>query len=342
MSKILWQQSLKGVRSIRQRCPVVVNKTLLATFSHGQGSNFQGSLASIDTDTGEIQWKFDVDHYLNEPVIDREGFIYQTCFNGSVYKLNPASEICWHTQASTTNTGSGCLVNNLFVYSEIAGQAKFTRGLDCATGKILWEYEHGGHGYTLASDNHQYVVHVCIKGSFEDTTISLLCLDANTGKLIWQLQRDYYIFRPVIYNNRIYIGGRGNCLVIDLTSGNIIANKILEKKETVQLAPLLIDDEILFISSIGKLYLCHWQADQFVEKWNLDLQQEIKTNPIVHNKNLLVIREDGNLNSIDISNSTIITQTKIPNFVEGFGLASIDQDLIVSVSRDCVRMKLEA
>lgn len=87
--------------------------------------------------------------------------------------------------------------------------------------------------------------------------------------------------------------------------------------------------------------MCHWQADQFVEKWNLDLQQEIKTNPIVHNKNLLVISEDGNLNSIDINNGAVISQTKIPNFVEGFGLASIDQDLIVAVSRDCVRMKLE-
>jgi len=341
MSKILWQQSLKGARSISQRCPVVFNKTLLATFNHGQGGNFQGSLIAMNIDTAEIQWKFDIDHRLNEPVIDKEGFIYQSCFNGSVYKFNVAGEICWHTQVSTTNTWSGCLVNNLFVYSEIAGQAKFTRGLDCTTGKVVWEYEHGGHAYSLASDNLQYVVHVCIKGIFEDKTISLLCLDANTGKLIWEIQRDYYIFRPVIHNNRIYIGGRGHCLVIDLTNGNIIASKMLEKNETLELAPLLVDEEILFISNIGKLYLCQWQDNQFVEKWTLDTQHEIKENPIVHNKKLWVISESGNLISIDINNGTIITQTKIPHFTEGFGLASVDQDLIISASRDCVRMEIE-
>lgn len=79
-----WSFSLKGARKVSQRPPVVIGSRVLLTFNHGSGGTYLGTLICVDFEAGTELWRFEANHFLNEPVPDSQDFVYVTCFNGDL------------------------------------------------------------------------------------------------------------------------------------------------------------------------------------------------------------------------------------------------------------------
>lgn len=333
-----------------QRSPVVCGESALATFNHGQGSNFQGTLCAIDIETGQEQWRFDSNHFLNEPCVSTDGNIFITCFDGSVYKLGSDGTVLWKSQPSECNLWAGEIIEDKFYYAEIAGRSNHTRALSVIDGSILWEYENGGHSYALATDRRRCIVHCSVTGGFNDKTIYLHCLDKDTGKVIWKTRYDQYLFQPLIVDNYIYIGSRGHVALFNLDTGKLLATHQIEDGVAVTARPIKTLKGLVFATEKGQIFcvntvetkkgLFRKKVAKLEVVWSLDLLSEIKARMVLDGNQLFVISEAGNLVKINSDSGGILDQEKLTGFKEGHGMALYDNDLLVSVSRDCAKLIL--
>jgi outer membrane protein assembly factor BamB len=349
--KTKWKYSLKGARSVKQRCPVVHGDSVFVTFNHGQGSNFQGSLASLDIETGEEQWRFDASHYLNEPSVSKDGFIYLTSFDGAAYKIGLNGEMQWKSQPSERNVWAGLVIDETFYYAEIAGQSKYTRALNTSDGSILWEYENGGHSYALATDLQNCIVHCSVSGSFDETVIFLHCLNKETGKAIWKSKYSQYLFQSLIFQNLVYIGSRGHVALFRLENGELLTTFPIEEGVAVKEAPIETRNGIVFVSEKGRVFclraverkkgLLRKKNTELQEVWSLDLSSEINARLVLKNDQLLAVKDDGHLIEINLDSGEIQNKQKLPGFKQAYGIAAYNDDLIVSVSKDCARMEIK-
>ena len=347
-SKAKWKYGLKGARSVTQRCPVVIGKSALVTFNHGQGSKFQGTVSAIDIETGEEQWRFDVNHFLNEPSISSEGNIFITCFDGSIYKLGSNGVLQWKSQPSECNLWSGLVVGDKFYYAEIAGRSKYTRALNASDGSILWEYENGGHSYALATDLQDYIVHCSVSGGFDEKSIFLHCINKDTGEVVWKSEYDQYLFQPLIVGNHIYIGSRSHVALFNLENGELLATYQIEDGVAVTARPIKTGNGVVFVSEKGRIFclniveakkgMLRRKATEFKQSWSLDLLSEAKARLVLAGSQLLVITEAGNLLKINRESGEIQSQEKLTGFKEGHGMAVYENDLLVSVSKECARL----
>lgn len=346
--KSKWKYGLKGARSVTQRCPVIFGKTVLATFNYGQGSNFQGTLAAVDVDSGEELWRFNTEHFLNEPCISTDDNIFVTCFDGTVYKLGIDGQLQWKSQPSECNLWSGILFENKFYYAEIGGRSKYTRALNTTDGSVAWEYENGGHSYALATDHKERIVHCSVSGGFDESTIYLHCLNNDTGKPIWKTKYDQYLFQPLIIDDFIYIGSRSHVSLFSLDSGELLATHQIEDGIAVTARPIDAEGRVIFITEEGRVFclstletkvgMLRKKSFELEQLWSLELSCEVKARILQDGSLLLVITESGNLVTIDTKNGEILNQEKLTGFKEGHGITRYESDFVISVSKDCARL----
>lgn len=345
--KAKWKYGLPGAKEVTQRRPVVVENMVLATFNHGQGSNFKGTLSAIDIDTGEEKWCFNTRHFLNEPSLSSDGSILLTCFDGSVYRLESNGNLYWKSRPSKCNLSSSLVLGDKLIYPEIAGGAKFTRALNLNDGSVAWEYENGGHSYALGSDLGRRVVHSSVSGGFGEYRIFLHCLDKDTGRVIWKLEHDQYLFEPLIVSDHVWIGSRGHVALFDLETGELLARHQIEEGVAIKAKALELGTSVVFISEKGRLLrldieekarILEKKTAKLEEKWSLDLGSEVKARGVMKEEQILVITEAGNLVSIGSEAGRVTDQVKVPGFREGHGFVPHGRDLIVSVSRECARL----
>lgn len=346
--KSKWKYGLKGARSVTQRCPVIVGKTVLATFNHGQGSNFQGSLSALDVDSGEELWRFNTEHFLNEPCISSDGDIFITCFDGAAYKLGLDGQLQWKSQPSECNLWSGILLEDKFYYAEIGGRSKYTRALNTIDGSVSWEFENGGHSYALATDHKERIVHCSVSGGFDERTIHLYCLNKDTGKTFWKTKYDQYLFQPLIIDNFIYIGSRSHVSLFSLDSGELLATHQIEDGIAVTARPIDTDGRVVFITEKGRVFclstletktgILRKKSFELEQLWSLELSCEVKARMFQDGSLLLAIAESGNLVAIDTNNGEILNQEKLAGFKEGYGMVRYESDIVLSVSKECTRL----
>lgn len=346
--KSKWKYSLKGARFVTQRCPVIFGKTVLATFNHGQGSNFQGSLSAVDVDSGEELWRFNTEHFLNEPIISSDGNIFITCFDGAVYKLSVDGKLLWKSQPSECNLWSGILFEDKFYYAEIGGRSKYTRALNAKDGSVAWEYENGGHSYALATDHKERIVHCSVSGGFDKKITYLHCLNNVTGKTLWKTKYDQYLFRPLIIDDFVYIGSRSHVSLFSLDSGELLATHQIEDGIAVTARPIDVDGRVIFITEEGRVFclsilqtkvgILRKKSFKLEQLWSIELSCEVKARVFQDDSLLLAIVESGNLVTIDSTTGEILNQEKLSGFKEGYGVVKYENDFVISVSKDCARL----
>ena len=340
-TKKQWQFNLKGARRVAQRTPVITENLVLATFYHGEGLNSRGTLVALNANDGREIWRFNTESTLNEPVIDRDGFIYTTCFNGWVYKLNREGKIVWQIRQPSSTIWKPLLVEDLLVYAEIAGRAKNTWAIAISDGSLQWQYEHGGHSYSLAG-NDSYLVYSTVRGSFDNKEIVLQCLDTQTGKPIWKTYHQQYFFNPIIDGRVVYIGSRGHVAAFCLQTGNLLARYDLEAGVAVKLSPLVTTDAVIFCTEGEILSLSKSDAAiAMALNWHFTSGSQINANLLQYDTRLLAITESGELIQLDLKKGELIQKQKLPGFKQGFGMAVYHRDLIVAVSRYCTCLNIE-
>jgi outer membrane protein assembly factor BamB len=254
----------------------------------------------------------------------------------------------WKSQPSECNVWSGTIIEDKFFYAEIAGRSKYTRALDTNDGSVLWEYENGGHSYALATDHLAYIVHCSISGGFDEKTIILHCLNKDTGEAVWKINYDTYLFQPLIIGNYIYIGSRGHVGLFSLGTGELLATHQIEDGVAATARPIKTESGVIFITEQGRIFciniieakkgLLRKKTTELEQLWSLDLSSEVKARMVLVGKQLLVISEAGNIVKINSETGEILSQDKLTGFKEGHGVATYENDIIVSVSKDCARL----
>ncbi len=348
-SKVAWKYGLKGARSVRHRAPVLLGDTVLCAFSHGQGSVFRGTLAALDIESGDEIWRFDADHSLCEPLITEDGHILVSCFDGSVHKLTSDGDIVWRARPGERNIWSGIVLQGHYVYAEIAGGARFTRGLSLQDGSVSWEFENGGHAYSLGSDGDYRVVHSSVSGGLGKSECRLLCLDSRDGSLIWKYEHDEYLFRPLIVGDSVFVGSQPDAYVFDLRTGELRARQHLGEYAGITAPPIETGDGVILVAEDGQIWrmragtsrsrLFGGRRVRLEQEWRCDLQEKLKAGVLLRGNELLAISEAGELIRIDTQSGVIAGQQKLPYFKEGFGMVAAGSDLIVAVSKDVYKLQ---
>jgi outer membrane protein assembly factor BamB len=349
--KTVWKYGLKGARSVTHRRPLFHDGRAILTINHGQDSNFNGTLACLDFDTGEEFWRFDHDHFFAEPSISYDGFIYLTSFSGHVFKFDMQGQMCWKIQPSERNLWRGILNRDQFVYAEIAGQSKFTRAIDCQSGIVSWQFENGGHCYGLAaSECSHFIIHsVGVSKKFGEWNYFLYCTDALTGQLIWRTEHQNILYCPVILGDFIFVGSRNHIAVFDLKNGRLIDIYSPKTPSAFSQRPVVSGKEVIVSSEHGhvasialketKTGLFRKLKPKLTTSWYLDLSANIHSSIKGVEGQILVLTEDSLCHFVDTVSGELIQTVKIPYFKEGYGLSHTSDGLLVAASRDCIRLK---
>jgi outer membrane protein assembly factor BamB len=254
----------------------------------------------------------------------------------------------WKSQPSECNLWAGTIIEDKFFYAEIAGRSKYTRALNASDGSVLWEYENGGHSYAPATDLLERIVYCSVSGGLDEKTIFLHCLNNDTGEAVWKIKYAQYLFQPLIVGNHIYIGSRGHVALFSLNTGGLLATYQIEDGTAVTARPIKAESGVIFITEQGRIFclntveakkgLLRKKTTEFNQLWSLDLSSEVKARAVLAGSQLLVISEAGNLVKVNSENGAILSQDKLTGFKEGYGLATYENDLLISVSKDCARI----
>ncbi len=134
-------------------------------------------------------------------------------------------------------TGLSPLVEDgkCFIHTGSAGKGEIT-AYDLGTGNERWKYATEGPSYATPSVmNIQGKKHLVVM-----TEKSILALDINDGKLLWQIpappaQRFYNSVSPVIDGSRIYITGQGTgtkAIEVSLQGGRYVTRELWSNNTT--------------------------------------------------------------------------------------------------------------
>lgn len=342
-----WSVSLKGAREVSQRPPVVVCDCVLLTFNHGSGSTFHGTLLCVEASSGREVWRFEGDHFLNQPVIDASHSIFVSSFSGALYKLDIQGTLQWKAAPSSRNCWKAIECGNVIAYPEIAGRAKDTWGLSKEDGSLIWVFEHGGHSYSLATDS-EVIVGSSMNGGMTHTNAILYCIAGATGRPIWKTSYPKYLFRPTISDKYVFVGSRGCVLCLSLLNGAILADYQLPESVTVSQPPLVTPRGIVFCAEDGtvlSLSLVARRRGGFAEaayalepNWIANTEGNIEAAPVLSDGHIHMISESGKLLTLSANSGDIVATVPIPKFKRGFGLTVLGADFIIAASREAIRI----
>jgi outer membrane protein assembly factor BamB len=237
-----WTFRLDRERDVFARRAVVMGDTVYVAFSYKKRDFEQSRLFALDLETGSEKWSYTVEHIGNEPVVDWNGVIYWSSFEGNVYALDAAGTLLWKEPGTTSNIFVPCLLgDDRLVVPEVAGGARCTWCLDRATGKVLWRFEHGGHVYPVLCHGDR-VLHSSVRSAFVTGTDTpegtLSCLSAADGKPVWSVTDREYLFNPLVFGARVFVGSNRTVRAYALGTGKPLAQLRLETENwTLHLAP---------------------------------------------------------------------------------------------------------
>lgn len=346
--KKIWTYEIKGARSVSQRAPIIFEDRVIVTMNHGQGANFQGTIVALDLDTGAELWRYDLPHFFTRPVMDSDGSILVSNFNGAAYKLSAQGEMLWKAQASERNLWAGVMQAGKFIFPEIAGGSKFTWAVNVQSGKIDWQYEHGGHSYGLVTDNAQSAFTSSYSGSFDKQFYSLHAVDIATGKRQWKTAHPDILFQPSTYQDFLVTGSRGAIASFSQSTGELVAKLDAKKDHSFEHPAVTYDDRVIMASDKGHILALKMEQKRTLFGkakhslsviWDQPLDSDIEyfTQGI---NGLLALTKSGHLYKINSEDGFETAKLKLPNYVEGKGVTEIEQNkFILAINRSCSRFE---
>ncbi len=212
-----------------------------------------------------------------------------------VWRFTPAGEKGWF--ASSPRVGSdqvwiGAALSNFFHPSGAV------YGLDRASGALLWSFTDEGKMKPVFSspcvaDGRLYIG----EGFHQDSDCKLYCLDAVTGKKLWDFQTHSHVESSAwVVNRRVYFGaGDDGLYCLDAAGG---ALKWHHQGLHVDASPLVMDGRVYGGSGIGEVcketaVFC-LDAASGRELWRLPTEQPVWAMPALHTGRLSVALGNGN------------------------------------------------
>lgn len=344
----LWKYAIKGARSVTQRSPILSADQVIATFNHGQGSNFQGSIVSLCPDTGSENWRFDRPHFFTQPVFADDGAILTTGFDGVAHRIGPDGRSIWASPVTERNLWAGALHSERFVFSEIGGLSEFTWAVDARTGEVVWRYRDGGHSYGVVFDRAGSVFITSAAHNFDASSYSLHGVDVETGQANWQTAHSEILFRPVVLDDLIVVGSRGAIAAFDCADGSLVSRLKIGSGSDFNQNLIRQGDTVFTASNQGHVVALSLQATRGIfgrakralkPAWEAHLGSPVQFFAFARGS-LACLTQSGDLCIVDPDDGSLLARTKLARFEEGMGLAAIgDHGFIAAVDRHCARIE---
>jgi outer membrane protein assembly factor BamB len=148
-----------------------------------------GYANALDAKTGALLWRYRLDRSVcSEPAVDSTQVFFGS-WDHYLYAFDKKTgALNWKFQLSGGTDSGVAIVENGRIYLPLGGNV--FRCLDAKTGKLLWAYEEKGSVFNVTPAIHNGRVYVsCWHGlGLGGICIEavVLCLDANTGKVLWK------------------------------------------------------------------------------------------------------------------------------------------------------------
>jgi outer membrane protein assembly factor BamB len=255
----------------------------------GLHENSDCRMFCLDAATGKKEWEFQtISHTESKPLVVN-GKIYFGAGDDGIYCLNLADHsVAWHHEGYHVDANIVSKGDRLFIGSGIGDKFKTTvlLCLDSNDKKELWNVpvEWAAFAPPTLAGSHVYfgIGNGNALESNENPKGALLCIDANTGKRIWQADaRDAVLCKPAFDLDSVYFTSRdGNCYCANRADGHIRWKKPLGAP--IASSPWLVTDEAEF-GTVRSLYVAAsdgrvacLDADNGRTFWTLELAKLAK------------------------------------------------------------------
>jgi outer membrane protein assembly factor BamB len=148
-----------------------------------------GYANALDAKTGAIVWRYRLDRSVcSEPTVDSTQVFFGS-WDHFLYAFDKKTgRVNWKYQLSGGTDSGVAIYENGRIYLPLGGNV--FRCLDAKTGELLWKYEEKGSVFNVTPAVHNGRVFVScwhglgLGGICVEAVV--ICLDANTGKVIWK------------------------------------------------------------------------------------------------------------------------------------------------------------
>ena len=273
---------------------------------------FNGNLKNIS----KFRFKKSANFAFYSPeILLSEKYIIFYDNNGFLVKYNSNKEILWKTRISNkkqqkniTNISLALLENTIYGSDNLG---KYF-ALDLNTGKLKWEKKHINFFNSQIKVKNKKIFLV-------DIDDNLICLSTIDGNLLWHFETESSLIKTtkkasIIISEKyvVFVNSRGALSKLNLDTGHLVwqiqTQNTLINNETnfLKNSELVYSNNELFLSNNkNEFYSIDFKTGTI--KWKQSISSSIR--PIILDKLLLTINDDGYLIAIDTNNGSIVRAT---------------------------------
>ena len=273
---------------------------------------FNGSLKNISKFKFKKSANFE---FYSPEILLSEKYIIFYDNNGFLVKYNSNKEILWKTRISNKKQQKNitsislALLENIIYGSDNLGKYF---ALDLNTGKLKWEKKHINFFNSQIKVKNKKIFLV-------DIDDNLICLSAIDGNLLWHFETESSLIKTtkkasIIISEKyaVFVNSRGTLSKLNLDTGYLVwqlqTQNTLINNETnfLKNSELVYSNNELFLSNNKNgFYSIDFKTGTI--NWKQKINSSIR--PIILDKLLLTINDDGYLIAIDANNGNIVRAT---------------------------------
>ena len=242
----------------------------------GEGLHYteDATFYCVDANTGEKIWSFPTTSHVESSPFVADGKVVFGAGNNGVYCLDAetGSEL-WQYSSIYVAGSPGIYDNKAYFGSGYGKHGIYCLNLD--DGSEIWsvDIQQPAWGAPAVWDGKVYIG--TGSGNFvfssEDPNGSVMCLDAETGDILWEFEvEDTVLGAIAIDDGRAYFGSRdSNLYCIDALSGEPIWE--FTAGSAIVSSPAVVKDSVYFGSGDGKIYCL--DGEDGIVKWDFDTSE---------------------------------------------------------------------
>ncbi len=247
---------------------------------------------ALDAETGKSIWKYETEDKILGGAnwargADGKTRILVGSYDTHLYCFSPEDgELLWKYETENYVNGTPAILGDHVIFG---GCDAVLHIISITTGEKVAEVDLGTDCHVAGS-----VALADGKAYFGHYGNAFICIDLESGQLLWDHQDPQYAFfsSPAIAPNRIVFGGRNKHLTcVDKATGELLWT--FKTKRKVDASPVICGDRVICGSGDGRLYIL--DLDDGTEVWNYEIGQAIFSSPAVAAGMILVGSNDKRL-----------------------------------------------
>lgn len=298
--KQVWRFDDDGTMQHMYSTPCLADGRL--TIGEGMHANFVCKLYCLDAVSGTKLWDFETAGHIESSPCVAGGKVYFGAGDDGLYCLDAASGAKrWHYRPTLHIDASPVVAGGrLYAGSGLSRRYRDARAfcLDAGSGAAVWELPASLPAWGSPALDGGQVFFGLGNGRLvksveppERPAGAVLCVDAATGRRLWQYDvGDGVLIRPAVDARRVYFGSRdGHCYAVDRRDGRLCWKTDLGSP--VVAAPALRDGRLWVVASAGRV--CRLDAETGAAAWTFEVEQHTQMQPRLYSAPVAVAEGTG-------------------------------------------------